>query len=45
VLRSHVATKHTSVFNRPVAKCNANCGLKATYGEKLAGRMLYGLQR
>lgn len=45
VLRNHVGTKHTNVFNRPVPKCNANCGLKATYEEKLQGKMLYGVTR
>jgi hypothetical protein len=45
VLRAHMGTHHTSMFHRPVPKCNANCGLKATYEEKLAGTMLYGAKR
>jgi hypothetical protein len=45
VLRNHVGVKHTSLMGRPYPKCHSNCSFKATYHEKLEGKMLYGVKR
>lgn len=42
VVRNHYGVKHVDLMHRPYPKCSANCGLKASFEEKKAGRMLHG---